>query len=76
MPLTFPLDHGVRCQGADEPPVRHRVPDEIPGDEDIGAIREQDLQVLLDLDDPIELQRILRHRCSVALRVGIIRVDT
>ena len=67
--------HHVRGQGAGDTAVGHRVPEQVPGDEDIGVLGKEDLEVLLDLDQPFILLGIFRHGLTVALRVGVIRVE-
>jgi hypothetical protein len=46
-----------------------RIPEQIPGDEDIRPVGEQGIKVPLKRHDPLELERIFRHRLPVAVRV-------
>jgi hypothetical protein len=46
-----------------------RIPEQVPGDEDVGVVPEDGLQAPLDRSDPLELQGVVRHGLPVG--VGI-----
>ena len=46
-----------------------RIPEQVAGDEDIGIVPEERLETLLDQDDPLELERVLRHGLTIVVRV-------
>ncbi|MEZ5302696.1 MAG: hypothetical protein R3F11_18975 [Verrucomicrobiales bacterium] len=52
-----------------------RIPEQIPGDEDVLPVLEQIVEPEFQQDDIAELERIVCHRFAIAVRIKWVRVE-